>query len=321
MIRFTSIALVAFVTLVGCSNGGTSGAGGGSGAPLAFTDFCTKYVDAISGQLSTCNSGPKELWSKGLAQTVRCDEIVRAVDGGRAGYDGTAAQSCLTTVAGLSCTAILSSAGVPECVKTLDGKLPVGATCYGEIDCGEGKYCAGMTQSVCSGTCKTEIAAGVACASGDECVRGYYCSNSVCTLNPPDGTADVGASCSGSVNCKPGLVCDRLTSNCARPIKEGQPCTFGHGLCEFFTSCSSTTPSTCVRYATAGGACGTKRVADGGTDYESSSCLDSYCKIPPSSLTGTCAALVADMGVCTIGSECVSGICTASKCAPRCVTP
>ena len=313
------LTVLATLALVGCSSSGTGGTGGGSGNNPALPEFCGKYVDAIAGQLSTCNSGPKDLWANALAGSVRCDEIGRAVDAGRAGYDPAFGQPCLTAAAGASCTVLFSGAQLADCVKALEGKVAVGATCYGGVDCGSSKYCARASSS-CSGTCKAEIAAGAACGTGDECVRGYYCSNSVCTLNPADGTADVGASCAGSVNCKTGLSCDRVTNNCAKPIKEGQPCVFGHGTCEFFTSCASSS-NTCVRSSKAGGPCGVKSVGDGGTEYESTSCLDSSCKVPTGQSAGTCVVLVADMGTCAVGSECQSGICTASKCAPRCVVP
>lgn len=314
-----STVLVACVALVGCSSNGSSGAGGGSGGNLTFTQFCTQYTDTVAGQISTCNGGPKELWTKSFSEIVRCGELGNAIDAGRAAYDPAFAQPCITAAAGFSCSTLLASPTAPDCVKALNGKIAVGGTCYGGIDCGEGKYCA-TASGACSGTCKTQIAAGAACGVGDDCVRGYYCSASVCTLNPPDGAADIGASCTGGVKCKPGLTCDRVTNNCAKPIKEGQPCVFGHGLCEFFTSCASAS-NTCVRFSSAGGPCGVKRVADGGLDYENSSCLDSFCKIPSGSTTGTCVVLLADMAVCAQGDECTSGICTASKCAPRCVIP
>lgn len=313
------LTVLACVALVGCSSSGSNGAGGGSGNNPTLPEFCGKYVDVIAGQLSTCNSGPKDLWANALSVAVRCDDVGRAVDAGRAGYDPAFGQPCLTAAAGASCTLLSSGAALPDCVKALYGRVAIGATCYDGVDCGEGKYCA-HASSACSGTCKSEIAAGAACGTGDDCVRGYYCANSVCTLNPADGAADVGASCTGSVNCKSGLSCDRVTSNCTKPVKEGQPCVFGRGTCEFFTSCSSSS-NTCVRSSKAGGPCGVKRVSDGGTEYEASSCLDSYCRIPMGQSEGTCVVLVADMGVCGVGSECQSRICTASKCTPRCVVP
>jgi|GEM_PF-3220566 len=313
-----SLLLMACITLVGCSSAGSSGAGGSGGGTLNFTQFCTQYADAIASQLSTCNSGPKDLWGKALGDIVRCQELSHSVDAGRAVYDPASAQACITSTAGLACSSILNSPGTPDCVKALDGKVATGATCYGGIDCGNGSNCV-IPSGSCSGNCKVRIAAGAACGIADDCVSGYYCANNLCTLNPPPGMADVDASCSGGINCKPGLVCDRLTKNCAKPVKEGQPCTFGHGLCEFFTSCSSA--GTCVRSSMAGGACGTTRAADGGSDYESASCIDSFCKLPAASSLGTCAALLAIDGVCTFGSQCQSGVCTSSKCAARCVIP
>lgn len=309
-----SLALVACVAVVGCSSGGAD-----AGNTLAFDAFCTNYLDAVAGQVATCNSGPKELWSKALRNLVSCSDLGKAVDAGRVGYDPAFGQACITTAAGFSCAALLDSAAAPDCLKALNGKVAVGSTCYGGADCGEGKYCSKATPTACSGTCKTQIAAGAACGIADDCVRGYFCSNSVCTLDPPQGSADVGASCSGGIKCKPGLACDRITSNCTKPIKESQPCQFGHGTCEFFTSCSSA--NSCVRFSSAGGPCGTKQAADGGTDYETSSCVDSYCKTNTGSAAGTCVVLLADNAVCATNAECLSGDCTASKCAPRCVVP
>lgn len=313
---FKSSLVVACVALVGCSSGGGTT---DAGSTITFTEFCGKYTDAVAGQYSTCLGGPKEIWLKSINDLVRCSEQTHALDGGRAVYDPAFAQFCLTAASALSCTSLLDSATAPDCVKTLNGKVAVGSTCYGEIDCGDTAYCAKAAAS-CSGTCKAKIAAGAACAVGDSCVAGYSCINSICTLTPPAGTADLGGSCAGSVNCKVGLACDRITNNCVKPIKEGQACPVGHGICEFFTACASTS-SSCVRFASAGGACGRKPVPDGGIDYEATGCLDSYCKPTAGSMAGTCAARIADMGVCGASDECLSGTCTASKCAARCVIP
>ncbi|MBS1153875.1 MAG: hypothetical protein H6Q89_5573, partial [Myxococcaceae bacterium] len=266
---FRSILLAVSCALAGCSSGGT----GGTDAGLGFSDFCGRLTEATGAQISTCSSGPKELWSKWFAEDFRCADLARAVDAGRAGYDPAFAQPCLTATASQSCSAFFADDPVPDCSQALSGKVAIGAPCYGAVDCGEGRYCA-RASNACSGSCKAEIAAGVACASADRCVHGYSCKNSVCTLKTPDGTADVGASCAGSIQCKPDLRCDWITSNCARLIKEGQPCVFGSGICENFTSCSSTT-GTCVRDSTAGGPCGMNRASDGGTDAEFSYCLDS----------------------------------------------
>ncbi len=308
-----SLLLVACVALVGCTGSGSSGSGGGT-----FTEFCTNYADAVASQISTCSGGPKDLWAKALGEAVQCQELGNSVDAGRSVYDAASAQACITSTAGLSCTSILNSPSTADCVKTLNGRVATGGTCYGSIDCGDGSTCV-IPKGSCSGTCKVQIAAGAACGIADDCVSGYYCANSVCTLNPPPGMADVGTSCSGGINCKTGLVCDRVTKNCAKAVKEGQACTFGHGLCENFTSCSAA--GTCVRGSMAGGACGTTQAADGGSEYESSSCIDSWCKTTGVTLTGTCAAPLALEATCTSSFQCQSRVCTASKCTARCAIP
>lgn len=312
-----SFLLAGLLVLCACSSGpGTTGAGGGAGS-LELTDFCTKYLDAIGGQLSTCQSGPKELWVKTLSGLVLCDDIKKAVTAGRAAYDGASAQACLTSVASISCSTIVGGmADAPDCKKTLAGKVKVGEKCYGDgIDCGDDGYCS-KASGACDGTCKARIAAGAACAIGDDCIKGYSCVNSVCTVDPPAGMVELGASCTGSSRCKPGLVCDSVTKNCANFIKEGQACVFGHNTCETFTSCGSA--NTCVRYAMPGGACGTTTMT---TLYEYSGCVGAYCKIPTGMTTGTCTLRGATDAMCSNGDECTSGKCVSGKCAAACVVP
>lgn len=311
-------ALIPAVLLVltACSGTGSSGAGGGGGS-LAFADFCDKYLDAAAGQLSTCQSGPKDLWAKTLKDFLSCDTLNKAVTAGRASYDGATAQACLTSFASLSCSSLIGGVvDAPECKKTLAGKVAVGGTCYnGSPDCDGDSYCS-IASGACSGTCKARIAAGAACAFGDDCVKGYSCTGSVCTLDPAGGTAEVGASCTGSSKCKPGLVCDTVTKNCANYIKEGQACVFGHNTCEVFTSCGS--GNTCVRSAMPGGACGTTL---NGALYESAGCVGSYCKVPAGMTTGTCTLRGAENAACTGSDECTSGKCTTMKCAAACTVP
>ncbi len=317
-----SISLVACVVLVGCSSGGTTGgsgggSGGGGGAAQTLTEFCTKYVDAIGGQASTCLGGPKDLWVKQIDSAVVCSDVNKSVTANRATYDATSAQPCLTSVAGLSCTAIINAGASvsPDCKKALNGKVAIGTACYADVDCGDVNYCA-KASGACAGVCKAQLAAGAACATGDQCVNRHSCVNSVCTANPADGTAEVAVACSSSVRCKLGLICDRVGKTCATPIKEGQACVFGHGTCEPFTSCAST--NICVRSAMPGAACGVTLM---GFNYENAGCVGSFCKVAPLSTTGTCTLRGAEMAACGNGDECVSGTCTASKCAASCVIP
>ena len=315
------ILAVACVALVGCSSsGGTGGgAGGGGGAALTFVEFCDKYLDTFGAQASNCNGGPKDLWVSAFNSSPLCADQSKAIAAMRASYDAASAQACINAIAAVSCTsANLGTATLPECDKTVTGKVAIGATCYGDIDCGKANYCA-KPSGTCMGSCKAQIAAGSACALGDDCVDGYFCSNSTCTLNPAGGTVDVGGSCA-SASCKRGLMCNELTRVCANAVKEGQSCVFGQQLCEFFTACSASS-NTCVRYPQAGGNCGRSQVADGGSREEYVGCIKSSCKTVTGSPTGTCAAYLAENAACTFSTNCASNTCTASKCAAACVIP
>lgn len=309
------LALVGLLVVAACSGSGSSGAGGGGGT-LEFNDFCTAYLDAVAAKLSTCNSGPKDAWATTLKDFLPCANLKKAVDAKRAAYDGTAAQACITSVGSAACASLLSSSPASsDCTKALAGKVAVGGTCYDRgVDCEGDSYCA--LTSMCEGKCKARIASGAACVAGDECVKGYSCVNSTCTLDPPEGTAGIGSSCTASTLCKPGLACDQVTKNCAAYVKEGQACEFGHHTCETFTSCGS--GNTCLRYGAVGAACG---ATINGMMNEYAGCLNGYCKLAAMSATGTCTARGDTGATCNNGDECLSGTCTATKCVAACTVP
>lgn len=306
------LLVVAGLALAGCTGAGT-GAGGGGGTPT-FGDFCAQFRTALADRLSTCQSGPKDLWADALT-FLSCDDLQKAVTAGRATYDGASAQACLSSVSTLTCSSIFKGGTSGDCQKTLKGAVASGGKCYAETDCGEGSFCS-KTSGACDGTCKAKLAASAACTFADSCIDGYSCVNSVCTIDPADGMVEVGGSCTGSSRCKTGLVCDSVTKNCANYVKEGATCEFGHNTCELFTSCGSA--NKCVRSEKAGGACGTTVM---GTLYENAGCVSAYCKMPTGSSTGTCTARGAIDAMCTNGDECLSGKCTSGKCVAGCVVP
>jgi hypothetical protein len=298
---------------------------GDAPSPSTIAGFCPDYLAAQAAHLATCANGygPKAAWLIQLEAGDTCAKMAAAVTAKRVTFDPSKAQACLTAYAALTCTAGVQQ-GVPsDCIAALSGTVAKGGTCYDDIDCSAGDYCAGADPSlgICEGKCAAKVAAAATCKLGEQCVTGYSCyvtSTSkdagearACskTLTTIPGAAK-GATCGHdkttqkTTTCAEGLSCNVSTLKCVDTAKEGQACTPGASVCESFTSCDPTN-NTCKQYPIVGGNCGDS------TGQDPVLCLgNTYCK--PSSATsktGTCAAQGSSGVACLVAEQCITSDC------------
>lgn len=175
------------------------------------------------------------------------DEMVDAVEDGRAVYNGDKMQACLDELNGRSCEE-LDDPEPESCEEATTGSVERGGDCTTDIECEGDSIC--QFSDSCPGTCSGKLNAGEACSGDDQCEEGLDCSDDTHRCVAP---AQEGEDCDGGVAppCAGiGLFClgededEDLPGTC-RPIDEiftaepGDTCSFETGpLCVDGSACA-----------------------------------------------------------------------------------
>ena len=306
--------------------------GGGSGD---FLPVCNALFDKTLGLVATCFHANPDLINSFMGpMQASCADMQKEITAGLISFNASQGAACSSAVDALTCGSITGMEGVPvppACDAALVGTVATGGTCYSSNDCASG-YCTwDLPSGTCPGTCQPFRTLGQSC-QGPDCADGLACDGGTCKAQ-----SGVGGTCP----CQNGLWCDGAV--CTSYAAAGSTCGSATVKCDPLTICAGT-PETCQAYAGPGAACdpadsicGLGYACDPGTskcvswpaigqpcpDYI---CLTGYCDFLAG--TPTCKAKLADGATCTpglYGTDCVSGLCNATKCAPtpmdRCVMP
>jgi hypothetical protein len=244
----------------------------------------------------------------------------------------------------------LTSAVVRACIRDMDGVscdrfgvgnlyatscLPQGGAVQTTGACGDDWQCASGRCSTPGdakcGVCVTPTAEGGVCTN-DECAPGLTCvfggaaGSGICRPPFPSG-----GPCDSTRPCADGAICQRQSANsdqglCQPPRQVGQSCSPGVVACDYRQNaqCSPFTSLCELPVATVipGQACGW-------INNQYYFCHGSCGETSPSSLSGTCIALNAEIAEgqpctpgdrCQLGTRCIEGICLArnpSMCTAR----
>ncbi len=149
--------------------------------------FFTAAVDAYCQRIATCCTlTPAQfdlehcraaVGAGGLAGAVR--GLVQLPDNGKLSYDGTAAQSCLTKLSALTCTALEVPASEwadvfnTTCSKAVSGTVATGGACRQSIECVAGQFCEPSGGDAGTGTCKALRTIGTVCGDLGVTTAGY----------------------------------------------------------------------------------------------------------------------------------------------------
>jgi hypothetical protein len=254
----------------------------------------------------------------------------QAIEEGKAVYDASQVEACLTEMRSQSCGDFLTR-NSNACLKVLNGAVPLGEECNDDVECSGDTFCEFGPQ--CPGKCVGRQARGNHCGDDDsQCADGLVCSDDTYRCVPP---GQVGDSCeAGKPPCMPGLFCAEADDEAALPgecktyedvfsRKLGEVCDPSSdelcvaGLrCAQFVDAEGTLRARCEPPATSGSAC--KAGAGVGCP------LDEYCwREDGSSLVGQCTphpgagepcatfTSESEPVICARDLVCVDGVCQA----------
>jgi hypothetical protein len=203
---------------IGC--GGSSSAPGG---PVALSALPARWAQVICDQNFKCASAADIMYQGAtksdcvMTNQQAWEFITSSVqDGqqkGRVAYDAALMGTCLSKLAAESCDEWVTGLAHPdECTSAFTGKVAAGGACQIDFEC-VGGTCEGVDDSGATpkdGACRTKVAAGAACVSGDKCAGDNYCDDTamMCVAKKPGGAA-----CTTSDEC--GNSCNTDTSKCS----------------------------------------------------------------------------------------------------------
>jgi len=309
-----------------------------SAAGIAFKDLPPKYAAAACAAYKRCFGPVFDLFLNGS----NCDDLTanrllngtfaeteNAITRGTVRYDGSLIQACLDSLSTESCSDTLLR-DKPECLKALDGTVPLGKDCILDEECAGSAICRSAS-GTCPGTCVAHREAGQPCEVESDCADGLQCSNETTLCVKPSA---VGEACEyGAPPCGPGLLClgkndDKKTSGTCRnaveamSAKDGADCDPVAGtLCAPGVSCvadsidiaSAKIAWKCVAKGTYVAAAACK------PGFPDACANGNYCNTGTglAALTGVCTAVpeakqACGTGIgaeCQVGAVCVSGLC------------
>jgi hypothetical protein len=299
-----------------------------SDAGYAAQQFLTAYLAASCQQAQSCS--PQAAYLQGQCAkggSALAAQMVADVNSGVVTFNSSAAQTCLGSIATLSCGSLSPPVG---CTSVFSGTVANGKACSYDTECAQGtcvqngtSSCAGkctayagvnqdctvatcdpgpplscwsqvLADSGVQSTCIPPVADGGSCASGQLCASGLSCVNGNCL--PPTGGS--GSSCNGG--CSTGFYCGEVSGTCQTLVPDGGACN-DQSACGTTMSCrgwgynalGATNPGQCMPPVDVSGPCVSP--PDGGLFYQyvtgclaGLACVNGACEIPPSS--GSCAA-------------------------------
>lgn len=135
--------------------------------------FCPYYATAMASRLAECQGGTTAAWMAIIERDKICDNLIKAVNAGRAAYDKTQAAACLAVLPTSDCyTAGRSRPGA--CAAVFVGTVPADGDCYGFADCQANLRCTSGF-SVCPGKCQALKGLGETCDNQEDCIDTAGC--------------------------------------------------------------------------------------------------------------------------------------------------
>jgi hypothetical protein len=223
---------------------GGAGAGGGPTAPLTYAEFVARRLAANCVSLVNCGRYSEQSACERFEATFVAGHlatVTKALEAGRATFDGAAAVPCLE--AAQAQTACASpDVLVNECEGVLKGQVADGEPCAESVDCGDGSFC-NVQEDQCPARCEPKRGwfDSIDPWQLDGCAEGLYASETnwgtclrfvpqggSCEPLPPPGPGQFNP----PQECVPGSVCDG-TFKCVPRSLPGESCGPGVGRCEF----------------------------------------------------------------------------------------
>jgi hypothetical protein len=218
---------------------------------VSIDDLPEDLIDAFCDRAVRCGLFVDEATCK-AGLDVSSVSVIRAVEAGRADYDGEAAAACIDKLRNAACDNTLEENRVQpeECDDAFDGNVADGGACFDDEECVSGECEIPSCQmACCTGACAATIpvpAIGQACPNG-VCGDDAFCSEAgTCTALVANGGACLG----NNDECSYGLYCTE-GGTCADAPNRGQACP--EGICaDIGDRCDGTT---CVALSGRGGPC------------------------------------------------------------------
>lgn len=289
-------------------------------------DLCRSVFTVLGDRFAVCREATQAAAS-GLVSNARqmCDIVQASQDAGRLVYDPAVGAACLAAYRAQSCGEVAAGITPAACAGVYGGgTVANGNACTMWNDCAAG-WC-DASAAVCPGACVAWLAENAGCSAGGECAPGLVCNGSTCVpatpagaSGAPCGTGDlacqvglycqsstgacqplggVGAACSLSRECQPGLGCAG-SGTCQTVLDANAACSSPGAVCIVGTTCNG---SICVAWPVAGGSCASGLP-----------CIGSWCD------GTTCQAFLAPGATCSADAQCgvlasCSGTCTRDQC-------
>jgi len=220
---------------------------GGAGGPVAFGDYCTRYVDITCRAAEACDClGTYSMDMCRLAMRMDCeDEVERPVSEGLMSYDAETAGRCLGDLKTVLGDCSLEGDDYPEaCDSFLEGTVEAGQLCEDEEVCRPGLDCH-------NDLCTDLPGQGEGCLDGYVCESDLYCGgDSLCHRYKSRGEGCE----TESWTCDDDLYCDSRSWTCEPYLGAGESCSHNSSACDDDLYCSSST-QTCLPYPASGESC------------------------------------------------------------------
>jgi hypothetical protein len=211
-----------------------------AGATCEYLLRCNPLAGALLDQPTCQNAFQSTFENSGW------DDVLQAVEDGRASYDADAMATCFDGYGDLDC----GDLGVEpaSCADAAVGTVARGESCSVDIECeGADDFC--HFDGECPGTCSAPLDAGDVCEDDDECDEPLTCSDDTGRCVEPGGAGD---ECDGGVAppCAENLFClgddeEEATPGTCMVFDEvfvgepGDTCDFDKGpLCQPGSACT-----------------------------------------------------------------------------------
>jgi hypothetical protein len=223
-------------------------ASGDADAGDPIKQFFTTAIDTYCQRFATCCSLSAAKFDADRCRTViaagglsgSLGGLVQLPDYAKLSYNATAAQSCLTKLAAVTCTTVPVAEWVDTfrttCPNAVTGTVASGGSCRKSVECVAGQFCEPSAGDAGTGTCKALRTVGAVCgdlgvdkdgfaneAAHDSCsarsLGPGFCDDTAGgaagTWKCGAATAD-GASCFYDFQCQ-SLICGGAAGTCGQP--------------------------------------------------------------------------------------------------------